>query len=115
VIHGVRVLYILGVLNFKMNPYIFDSVECYESNESFEETKLFLHTISSINDDPDVFIKSDSSDWSTILTEYTNDPVDETLRLKIIPVSTWDSMTSRTKYPINSFGDNRLVRWKIGF
>jgi hypothetical protein len=115
------------------NYYLRDADEYYSSTGTFEETKEFIEVLSQItkNDNEDysldediliievkegLYIRSKSVDWSNRLTEITKmQPYEGAPILKIIKQREWDNITRATREPINRFGDQKLVFWKVGF
>ncbi len=103
--------------------------EAYTSDASYATTVGFLKFLAN---DPDeylslsdeilvfelkegVFIRAKNTHWCERLTGLVKQPVKEYPMLKIFPVKKLDDLTRNYRQPIDSFGDNRLVRWKVGF
>jgi hypothetical protein len=59
-----------------------------------------------------VFIRSQSSVWCEELTRQSKE---NKIQIEAIGVTRWNDLTRNYRAPINSFGDERLVRWKVGF
>lgn len=62
-----------------------------------------------------VFIRSRNTRWSEALTQLVNHPVDNYPILKLFPLKKLDDLARDYRRPVELFGDDRLVRWKIGF
>jgi hypothetical protein len=62
-----------------------------------------------------VFVRSRNAAWSERLTALVKQPVKDYPTLKLFPVKKLDDLVRDYRQPINSFGDYRLVRWKVGF
>lgn len=103
--------------------------EAYTSDASFSKTVGFLKYLANDSDDTlsitdeilvfvlkeGVFIRSKNTAWSEALTALAKDPVKDYPTLKLFPVNKLDDMARNYRAPVDSFGDHRLVRWKIGF
>jgi hypothetical protein len=107
--------------------YLFHSDEAYEIKKPFYEVVDLVREKSIEEDYPlgkdillviqtseGVFLRSKSSEWCEYFTSlaYRKDP---DLGVRILEKGEWDTLTRKLKAPINSFGDERLAIWKIGF
>ena len=114
----------------EFSPYLFEPNEVYSSKSSFDETVDLLKEISETRTDANypltenilviqipegVFIRAGTFEWCTALTELVKNPSAVLPSLTIIPKARWNEMTIKYRGPIESFGDERLVRWRIGF
>ena len=98
----------------------------YTTSKSFNEVVSFLKYVSkeedySLNNDilvidtPEgVYIKSRNKDWNNYLEshEVANSG---SFGLKKFNTRDWDILTRRYRAPINSFGDEKLAVWRVGF
>lgn len=62
-----------------------------------------------------VFIRAKNTHWCETLTELVKNPVKDFPSLKIFPVKKLDDLARSYRHPIESYGDYRLLRWKVGF
>lgn len=112
-----------------LSQYIIFPDEAYATDASFATVVGFLKFLAN---DPDealaiadeilvvelkegVFIRSKNAAWSERLTGLVKQPVQDYPTLKLFPVKKLDDLARDYRQPINSFGDYRLVRWKVGF
>lgn len=103
--------------------------EAYATDASFATTVGFLKFLAN---DPDenlsitdeilvielkegVFIRSKNAAWSERLTSLVNQPVKDYPLLKLFPAKKLDDLARDYRRPVDSFGDYRLLRWKVGF
>ena len=103
--------------------------EAYATDASFATTTGFLKFLAN---DPDenlsltdeilvielkegVFIRAKNRGWCERLTTIAEQPVKDYPRLKILPPKKLDDLARDYRQPLNSFGDYRLLRWKVGF
>lgn len=116
---------------YSINPYAFNPDEFYASSGTFDQTSAYIMTLSVIQENPDeyptnesilvievkegVFIRAKTVEWCNLLTSVVNEPEARFPVLKIIPESKWNTITRAVRAPINSFGDERLAMWKVGF
>ena len=103
--------------------------EAYASEASFETTVGFLkYMANDLEGDlslaeeilvfqlkEGVFIRSRNTRWSEALTRLAKEPVDNYPTLKLFPLKKLEDLTRNYRRPIELFGDDRQVRWKIGF
>lgn len=103
--------------------------EAYLSEASFETTVGFLKYMAndleedlSLQDEilvfqlkEGVFVRSRNTHWSEALTKLAKEPVENFPTLKLFPLKKLEDLTRDYRRPIDLFGDDRLVRWKIGF
>lgn len=111
------------------NPYAIFPDEAYTTDSSFATTVGFLKFLAN---DPDenlsvtdeilvvelkegIFIRSRNAAWSERLTSLVKQPVKDYPILKLFPVKKLDDLVRDYRQPLDSFGDYRLVRWKVGF
>src|SRR5690349_19549403 len=113
---------------FSQNPFA-PPDESYVSNASFEETVDLLRSIATsgthtysldenilVIETPDgVFIRARDPEWVDFLSNLAKDPIEGLTTLKAISPREWTNMTTRYRAPVQSFGDNLLARWKVGF
>jgi hypothetical protein len=62
-----------------------------------------------------VFIRSQANEWSEFLSSYPDVTPGGQPFFKMLPPGKWDALTQKYRAPLNSFGDERLVRWRVGF
>lgn len=112
-----------------LNRYEIFPDEAYTTDASFETVTGFLKYLAndsedklSVNDEilvfelkEGVFVRSRNTKWSETLTALVNEPVDNFPRLRLYPLKKLEDLTRDYRRPLNLFGDDRLVRWKIGF
>jgi hypothetical protein len=103
--------------------------EAYTSDASFDQTVGFLKYYAndvedglSVTDDilvfelkEGVFIRAKNKRWCEALTALANQPVKDYPTLKLFPLKKLDDLTRNYRQPLDSFGDYRLVRWRVGF
>ena len=103
--------------------------EAYAADASFAQTVGFLKYYASdvedglsVTDDilvfelkEGVFIRAKSKRWCEALTALVNQPVKDYPTLKLFPLKKLDDLTRNYRQPLDSFGDYRLVRWRVGF
>lgn len=98
--------------------------EAYHSKMSFERTVGFIKYLADesklsldefllvVELKEGVFIRAQTAEWC----EELNKQVKETnIDLEIIGITKWTDLTRNYRAPLNSFGDERLARWKVGF
>lgn len=112
-----------------LSQYTIFPDEAYITDSSFETVVGFLKFLAN---DPDedlaisdeilvvelkegVFIRSKNSSWSERLTGLVKQPVRDYPTLKLFLVKKLDDLARDYRQPVASFGDYRLVRWKVGF
>lgn len=114
----------------ELSSYHFNPDEFYFTERPFDEIVDFIKSSSESPDiskgldiplDRDiviielkegVYIRTQTTDWCELLTGLAK--YDKTF-LTIIPERTWIDATMKYRGPINLFGDNKLVRWRVGF
>ena len=103
--------------------------EAYTSDATYENTLGFLkyyandsEGLLSMTDEilvfalkEGVFIRAKNTAWCEALTALVNQPVKDYPTLKIFPTKKLDDLARNYRQPLHSFGDYRLIRWKIGF
>ncbi len=103
--------------------------EAYTSDAPFDTTVGFLKFMAndpeedlSLTDEilvielkEGVFIRAKNTRWCEALTSLAQNPVKDYPALKIFPAKKIDDLVRNYRQPIESFGDYRLVRWKVGF
>lgn len=62
-----------------------------------------------------VFIRTKNTRWCEALTSLANNPVEDFPKLSLFSTKKLDDLARNYRQPIDSFGDYRLIRWKIGF
>ena len=124
-------LYIYPMMNdlSNLSQYAIFPDEAYSTDSSFATTVGFLKFLAN---DPDenlsvtdeilvielkegVFIRSRNTAWSERLSSLVKQPVQDYPVLKLFPVKKLDDLVRDYRSPIDSFGDYRLLRWKVGF
>ena len=107
--------------------YYINCDQSYRSTHSFEETVTLIKGFAEdegnyntsvdiliIHIDEGVFIRTKEANWCELLDALCN--LDEdSLFIYELKNGEWDELTRKYKYPSSSFGDERLVRWKVGF
>jgi hypothetical protein len=98
--------------------------EAYHSKMSFERTVGFIKYLadeSKLSIDKyllvvelkeGVFIRTQSREWCEELTKQTSEL---NIELEVIGIAKWTELTRNYRAPLNSFGDERLAIWKVGF
>ncbi|HEV7330041.1 MAG TPA: hypothetical protein VGN63_03290 [Flavisolibacter sp.] len=111
------------------DQFLFAPDQVFLSDTTFDNTLGFLKFIAA---DPDenlsldneilvfelkegVFIRTHNREWSQRLTALSENPVQNYPRLKLFPAKKLDDLARAYRQPLSSFGDYRLVRWKVGF
>lgn len=103
--------------------------EAYLSDAPYDQTVGFLKYYASdseeglsVTDDilvfelkEGVFIRTKNKQWCEVLTSLTKQPVKDYPNLKLFPINKLDDLARAYRQPLNSFGDYRLVRWRVGF
>jgi hypothetical protein len=103
--------------------------EAYTSDAPFDKTVGFLkYMASDLEEDlsmtdeilvielrEGVFIRAKNTRWCEALTALANNPVKDFPGLKLFPTKKLDDLARAYRQPVESFGDYRLLRWKIGF
>lgn len=59
-----------------------------------------------------VFIRAQTAGWCEELARQANET---NIGLEVIGVTKWTELTRNYRAPLNSFGDERLAIWKVGF
>jgi hypothetical protein len=112
-----------------ISQYMIFPDEAYLSDAPFDQTVGFLKYMAadpeenlSVTDEilvielkEGVFIRSKNTPWCEALTSLVKNPVKDFPALKIFPPKKLDDLARNYRQPIESFGDYRLVRWKVGF
>ena len=80
-----------------------------EQGFSFDEGILVIEI------DEGVFIRAYSTEWSDFLSTYPERTPAGQRFFNVLPPGKWDTLTLKYRAPIQSFGDGRLVRWRVGF
>jgi hypothetical protein len=62
-----------------------------------------------------VFIRTTSREWCETFTHLAEKEISKDWQFQILKEGEWDRLTTRYRAPIESFGDARLVRWRVGF
>lgn len=106
--------------------FLFPTEETYSTAQSFEQAVGFVqfiaseHGIDSFEDVlviqlPDgVFLKTSHPKWSESFKSYTEQYGNKNPLVSIDPRK-WQDLTRTYRSPLNSFGNERLAMWKVGF
>lgn len=117
--------------NLQFSRYLIHPDECYATANSFEDTIKVLERFSEAPDAGEplslsenilvidtkegVFIRSQDRLWCEFLTALAENPGNKALSLKIIPQTDWYNVTTRYRAPLQSQGNEKLARWRVGF
>ena len=99
---------------------------CFTTSKSFDEVVSFIKYVSKEEDYPlnndilvieipeGVFLKSRNKEWNDYLESHS---VANTGSFELQKFSNkdWDNLTRKYRAPIQSFGDEKLAVWRIGF
>ncbi len=109
-----------------MSRYLIIPDEAYSVALPFEEAVHFIKFVAKENEysitndvlvieiSEGVFIRAQNSEWCIILIKWAEAETPDVL-IKIIGTKEWEGLTRKHRSPINSFGDEKLARWKVGF
>ena len=84
----------------------------YVADENEEEQLNIEGNILVIETSEGVFIRAHTTQWCKRLTGVASE---KAVPLKIIGVKKWTEITRKYRAPINSYGDNKLAVWRVGF
>ena len=62
-----------------------------------------------------VFIRTRNAAWSKALLALVQEPNKDYPIFKTFPAKKLDDLARNYRQPLDSFGDYRLIRWKVGF
>lgn len=111
------------------DQFLFAPDQVFQSDTTFSNTVGFLKFIAAEPEEnlsldneilvlelkEGVFIRTQNRDWATRLSGLAEQPVQDFPRLKPFPAKKLDDLARNYRQPMDSFGDYRLVRWKVGF
>jgi hypothetical protein len=98
--------------------------EAYHSKMSFERTVGFIKYLSDesklsldeyllvVELKEGVFIRAQTTEWCEELNKQAKETI---IGLEKIGTTKWTELTRNYRAPLNSFGDERLAIWKVGF
>ena len=114
----------MSEFNRLLHSYFKIADEAYSSKMSFEKTTGFIKYLAEesklslaqsllvVELKEGVFIRAQSPDWCEELTRHAKET---NIELEVIGITQWTELTRGYRAPLNSFGDERLARWKVGF
>ncbi len=109
-----------------INPYLLNPDEAYSVAWPFDKVVGFVKFVAqeseyattkdilAIEIPEGVFIRAQDVEWCKTLTGYAKDKK-AGFPITIIGTKEWEGLTRKYRSPINSFGDEKLARWKVGF
>ncbi|HEY0580398.1 MAG TPA: hypothetical protein VGC75_06795 [Candidatus Nitrosocosmicus sp.] len=83
-------------------------IRYYSADKNLESNKDVL----AIETQEGVFVRVNSSEWCELFLELSKN---KEVPLKIIGTDKWKGITRKYRAPINSFGDEKLAMWRVGF
>lgn len=112
-----------------ISAYTFFAEEAYTIDASFETIVGFLKFLANDAEEnlplkseilvialkEGVFIRTSNARWCEKLTALVKEPAKDFPVIKLFPLKKLDDVTRDYRRPLQAFGDDRLVRWKIGF
>jgi hypothetical protein len=100
-----------GQETFKLDHTFYEVKALIESITLGHQDLRELHDILAVQLPEGVFIKSTNAAWSQLLGELAelNDP---TIRIQIIPATTWIHIMQQHHAPIDFLGNEKLATWK---
>lgn len=112
-----------------LSKFLLNPDEVYVSDTTYENTVGFLKFLASDHEESlpltedvlvvelkeGVFIKATNSQWCETLSALAEKPSENFPVIKNIPSKRLDDLARNYRQPLNSFGDYRLLRWKVGF
>jgi hypothetical protein len=117
--------------NLQFSRYLINPDECYASNSNFEQTLKLMEFLSantgageplSLTDDvliietnEGVFVRAQDPQWCALLTSLTEHPDNKIVALRVISQSDWFNVTTKYRAPLQSLGNDKLARWRVGF
>lgn len=112
-----------------LSQFLLGQDEAYTSSTTFENTVGFLKFLAvdpeeglSLTDEivviklrEGIFIQTKNKAWNDRLTALVSHSVQDYPTLASFPTKKLDDLIRNYRQPLDSFGDERLVRWKVGF
>jgi hypothetical protein len=107
------------------NPLLLNPELTFSTQMNFQLTVDLVKYLASEDDSMDfndililelnegIFIKTASVKWSETISKLADNQSE--YKIFHLDARKWNDITSRYRSPLNSFGNEKLARWRVGF